>query len=268
MSRRLTIAQIKQILATEPALLNLGVLAGDSRRGVQKLLESHYLRQDRLAREEERWHKFRRHEQECWDAGYFQAAGLDEAGRGPLAGPVVAAAVILPHRFYLPGMKDSKQLSAARRQEYTAQIKKEAVAWAVGTATVAEIDALNILRASLLAMERAWRQLSVPPDILLIDGRISLPGTELPQRPIVAGDAKAACIAAASIIAKTHRDEIMCRYAKKYPEYGFEQHAGYPTGRHRDILRRIGPCPLHRRTFLKFLNGPDAGLFDTVTAGN
>lgn len=268
MPKRLTVAQIKYILDTDPNVLNLGVLAKDRRRGVQKLLDSHYSRQGKAEREKERWREFRRHERECWDAGYPNAAGLDESGRGPLAGPVVAAAVILPPRFYLPGMKDSKKLNAVKRQEYAAAIKNEAVAWAVGSAAVAEIDTLNILRASLLAMERAWRQLSIPPDFLLVDGRIPLPGTRLPQRAITAGDAKTACIAAASIIAKTHRDEIMRRCAKDYPEYGFEQHAGYPTAMHRAILQQIGPCPLHRRTFLKFLDRKDDGLFAGRSAGD
>jgi len=266
MPKRLTVTQIKQILATDPSVLNLGALAGDPRAGVQKLLDSHYSRQDKAAREKERWQEFRQYEQECWDSGYRKVAGLDEAGRGPLAGPVVAAAVILPSRFYLPGMKDSKQLNAKQRREYAAIIKKEAVAWAVGTASVAEIDTLNILRASLLAMERAWKRLAAAPDILLVDGKIPLPQTQVPQQPIVAGDAKAACIAAASIIAKTHRDKIMDRYARHYPQYGFERHAGYPTREHRNTLQQIGPCPLHRRTFLSFLARPDDGVLFAPSA--
>ncbi|MBV8208986.1 MAG: ribonuclease HII [Burkholderiaceae bacterium] len=175
-------------------------------------------------------------------------AGVDEAGRGPLAGPVVAAAVVLNPRWPLEGLRDSKQLTAALRNDLAEQIRAQAVAFAVGQASVSEIDRLNILRASLLAMRRAIEALHPQPDLVLVDGT-HLPLIAIAARAIVGGDASEPSISAASILAKTHRDKLMVRLHEKHPQYGFDRHFGYPTPQHLRQLRRLGPCPVHRRSF-------------------
>jgi len=175
-------------------------------------------------------------------------AGVDEAGRGPLAGPVVAAAVVLNPRRPLEGLRDSKQLTAALRNDLAEQIRAQAVAFAVGQASVSEIDRLNILRASLLAMRRAIEALHPQPDLVLVDGT-HLPLIAIAARAIVGGDASEPSISAASILAKTHRDKLMVRLHEKHPQYGFDRHFGYPTPQHLRQLRRLGPCSVHRRSF-------------------
>ncbi|MGQ9513037.1 ribonuclease HII [Thermodesulfitimonas sp.] len=175
-------------------------------------------------------------------------AGVDEAGRGPLAGPVVAAAVVLPEAVDLPGLNDSKLLSAAQRERLAAQICACARAWAVGLASVAEIDALNILQASFLAMRRALAGLTLQPDHVVVDGR-PIPRLPLPQTGVVRGDAQVAVVAAASIIAKVTRDRLMVALDREFPQYGFARHKGYPTREHLAALRRYGPSPHHRRSF-------------------
>lgn len=174
--------------------------------------------------------------------------GIDEAGRGPLAGPVAAGAVILPDDFPRELLADSKALSPARRELAAKAIRERAIAWGLGWATVAEIDLLNIHRATLLAMRRAVEALSVRPDLLLVDG-LFVPETGLPAQAIVRGDTTVHEIMAASILAKTSRDAWMADYAKREPRYGFERHKGYPTAFHRMALARYGPCPIHRRSF-------------------
>ncbi|MEN3000784.1 MAG: ribonuclease HII [Armatimonadota bacterium] len=176
-------------------------------------------------------------------------AGVDEAGRGPLAGPVVAACVILPPHHPVKGIKDSKQLSEAVREQLYEAIRREAVACTVGIATPREIEQLNILRASLLAMRRAVEQLPLLPEVLLVDGRHAIPACPLRQQPIIDGDAQEECIAAASIVAKVVRDRLMQEYDRLYPGYGFAQHKGYATPFHLHQLQRLGPSPIHRRTF-------------------
>ena len=180
--------------------------------------------------------------------GYRRIAGIDEAGRGPLAGPVVAAAVVLQTRCRLLGINDSKQLSAKDREEVYAAILEQAVAVGIGSADVAEIDQLNILTATRLAMRRAIDQLTPPPDYLLIDA-VVLPGLKVPTRPIIKGDSLSVSIAAASILAKVTRDRLMARYHETFPEYGFLSHKGYGTAEHLERLARHGPCSIHRRTF-------------------
>lgn len=177
--------------------------------------------------------------------------GVDEAGRGPLAGPVVAAVVLLPAGRRLPGVTDSKQLSARRRAELAELIRREAVAWSVASATVAEIDRLNILQASLLAMRRAVERLPVWPAQLRVDGLQAprLPGYPGRVETLVRGDQRCPAIAAASILAKLTRDAELLALDQRYPAYGFAQHKGYPTAAHRAALRRHGPCPAHRRSF-------------------
>ncbi len=187
-------------------------------------------------------------EQSLLKAGITRFCGVDEAGRGPLAGPVVAAAVVYKDCAALRQSRDSKLLTAAEREMLYDQIASQLV-FGVGMATVDEIDALNILRASLLAMQRAVDQLgSSAVSFVLVDGKHPLPGAIL-SRAIVDGDARVPVIGAASIIAKVTRDRLMQNYDQQFPEYGFGRHKGYPTLEHRTALRRIGPCPIHRRTF-------------------
>ncbi|HNQ02994.1 MAG TPA: ribonuclease HII [Thiobacillaceae bacterium] len=174
--------------------------------------------------------------------------GVDEAGRGPLAGPVCAAAVILDPTRPIPGLKDSKRLSAAKRSLLAEQIRRRALAWHVGWASVAEIQRLNILHASLLAMRRAVLGLTPPPHLALVDGN-RCPQLPMPAQALVKGDALEDCISAASILAKTERDKEMRRIADSYPQYGFERHAGYPVPEHLTALETYGPCPEHRANF-------------------
>lgn len=186
-------------------------------------------------------------EMEIWAKGKTPA-GVDEAGRGPLAGPVVAAAVILPERFDIPGLDDSKKLTHRQRVEVLERIISSALAFAVGIVHHEEIDRINILRASLQAMEIAVNTLERKPDFLLIDGnqKTSLP---IPQETVIKGDSKCCSIAAASIVAKVRRDELMDEYHDIYPEYNFRSHKGYPTREHLEAIRKYGPCPIHRRSF-------------------
>lgn len=186
-------------------------------------------------------------EQRAWARGYSTVAGIDEAGRGPLAGPVVAAAAVLPHDFSLEGLDDSKKLSRAKREQLYPLIRQQALT-AVGVASVAEIDRLNILQATLLAMQRALRRLPREPDHLLIDGTIPLP-LALSQQTLKKGDSRSLSIAAASVVAKVVRDRIMHSFDRHYPGYGFAQHKGYGTRQHRRSIQVLGPSPQHRRTF-------------------
>jgi len=181
--------------------------------------------------------------------GYDLIAGVDEVGRGPLAGPLVAAAVILPQKVKLPGLNDSKLLSPAKREELFVQIKKFAVSIGIAKASHKLVDKLNVHQANLLAMKMAVFALSVSADYLLIDGARNKLDLSIPQTAINKGDRKCACIAAASIIAKVTRDRLMVRYHKKYPEYGFDRHKGYGTELHVQRLLKHGPCPIHRRSF-------------------
>ena len=180
--------------------------------------------------------------------------GLDEAGRGPLAGPVCAAAVILPEHLQIPGLNDSKKLTDKKRRELFPVIQEQAIAYGIGLASESEIDEINILQATFLAMRRALEQLTVRPEIALIDGNRET-DFGLPVKTVVKGDSLSANIAAASILAKVTRDNIMVELAQQYPEYGFEIHKGYGTKAHYEALRTYGPCPIHRKTFLKKFYG-------------
>lgn len=183
-----------------------------------------------------------------WEMGFSRIAGLDEAGRGPLAGPVVSAAVVLPPRLHLKGLDDSKVLSPRKREELLARIQDCALAWSVQETCAARIDELNILRATLEAMRAAVAKLKVAPDFLIVDGTIGI-RAGVPEAAITDGDALCACVAAASIVAKVTRDRIMERLAELYPGYGFERNKGYATREHLSALTRLGPCPEHRRSF-------------------
>ena len=193
------------------------------------------------------WQEMSRYEEALRKRGLRFIAGLDEAGRGPLAGPVTAAAVILPDDAYIPGLNDSKKLSEKRRLQMEVEIKKQAIAWSCVSVEHGVIDEINILEASKLAMCRAVEQLSPGPEHLLIDA-LTLP-LPLAQTGIIQGDAKSVSIAAASILAKSERDRIMLRYDALYPEYGFAKHKGYPTIAHKAVLRELGYSPIHRRSF-------------------
>jgi len=187
-------------------------------------------------------------ESEVQEAGYHWIAGLDEAGRGPLAGPVVAAAVVFPAHSHIVGLRDSKRLTARQRDVVYERIQQQAVAYGIGVISHAQIDQHNILWATQKAMLGAVQQLHDVPDILLIDGITALP-TVMAQRLIIRGDACCASIAAASVLAKVTRDRLMLAYAREYPAYGFETHKGYPTAEHYARLRTYGPCAIHRRSF-------------------
>ena len=187
-------------------------------------------------------------ETEARRCGYRLVAGLDEAGRGPLAGPVVAAAVILPRRCQLVGLNDSKQLTDAERERLYDEIRQRAVGIGVGLSTEREIDAMNILEATRLAMSRAVRSLPSAPDYLLLDA-IELHDVPIPQRAIIKGDALSVSVAAASVIAKVTRDRLMDDYHRQYPQYNFRAHKGYGTAEHLRLLAAHGPCAIHRRSF-------------------
>ncbi len=187
-------------------------------------------------------------EREAHRRGYRLVAGVDEAGRGPLAGPVVAAAVILPRRCVINGLDDSKQVAEDERARLYAVIGQRAVAIGIGSASPREIDALNILEATRLAMSRAVSALSPFPDFLLLDA-VRIRAVALPQRPIVKGDALSVSIAAASIVAKVTRDRLMLDYHRQYPQYNFHAHKGYPTPEHLQALAEVGPCDIHRLSF-------------------
>ncbi len=228
---------------TEEALL-----LGDRRRGARLLLERHRRREESRRREEDRLHKMLRQENIYWRQGIKNIAGVDEAGRGPLAGPVVAAAVILPPGTTITYLNDSKQLTAARREELFVQIENVSAGCAVGICSPEEIDRLNIFGAVMQAMRSALASLPVRPDMVLVDG-FPIRDAGLRQKAIRGGDALSLSIAAASVVAKVTRDRIMLELHRLYPEYGFDRNKGYGTQEHRLALARHGPCPEHRRSF-------------------
>jgi len=220
----------------------------DSRAGVRKLAENAQKRLAALEKEKKRIEALRYFEEQYKQYEYI--CGIDEVGRGPLAGPVVAGAVILPKDCRILYINDSKQLSEKKREELYTVIMREAVACAVGYATPERIDEINILQATYEAMREAVGKLSVFPDILLNDA-VTIPGIAVRQVPIIKGDAKSISIGAASIIAKVTRDRLMVEYDKIFPEYGFADNKGYGSGAHIDALKKYGPTPIHRRSFIK-----------------
>lgn len=199
-------------------------------------------------REREEWEERLRLERRAWARGFRLVAGVDEAGRGPLAGPVVAAAVILAPEARIPGLDDSKRLTPAQREALAPRIRAAALAWGVAAVGVDYIDRHRIAAATWEAMRRAVARLAPAPDLLLVDG-FAIPGLSLPQEGVVGGDRLSASIAAASVLAKVARDRVMAALGRRYPGYGFEVHKGYPTAAHREALRRLGPSPVHRRSF-------------------
>jgi ribonuclease HII len=223
-------------------------LARDERAGAVELAAQCEARARELAAERRRLARLFARRARLLRAGARVIAGIDEVGVGPLAGPVVAGAVVFDGRPWLPGLDDSKQLTRAQRERLDAEIRKQARAVGVGEVWPAEIDQLNIYRAALEAMRRAVLALGVAPDHLLVDARV-VPGVSAAQTALVGGDARDGSIAAASIVAKVHRDALMDRLDAAHPGYGFARNKGYATAAHRAALRRLGPSPLHRRSF-------------------
>lgn len=227
----------------------LEALEIDTRQGAHQLAKRIRARYRSNRSEGQRLHTLLRFEIELWADGYSFVAGVDEAGMAPLAGPVVAGAVILPQNYKLRGLNDSKKiLDAEMRETLAAQIKQDAVCWSVGFAEVEEIDRINIYHAGLLAMQRAVQGLTCLPDFVLVDAR-KIPNCPSPQRGIIRGDALSASIAAASVVAKTTRDAHMLEMDSIYTGYGFASHKGYPTPEHCRALKELGAVPIHRRSF-------------------
>lgn len=222
--------------------------ADDTRSGVQALIRKCEKQQEKLKAERERLARMRIYEQEYESLGYV--CGIDEAGRGPLAGPVVAGAVILPKDCEILWLNDSKQLSEKKREELYDIIMEKAIAAAVGFASPERIDEINILQATYEAMRDAIGKLSVQPKVLLNDA-VTIPDVEIQQVPIIKGDAKSLSIAAASILAKVTRDRLMKEYDKEFPQYGFAGHKGYGSSAHIEAIKKYGPSPIHRQTFIK-----------------
>ncbi len=238
---------VTQVQAIPSGLLE--ALEADSRQGARALAKRIRGRQGKNRAEGQRLRHLLRFETELWAQGHTHIAGVDEAGRGPLAGPVVAAAAILPQGWKLEGLDDSKKIAdEARRDELAEAIKRGAVAWAVGVAEAEEIDRLNIRRASLLAMHRALQALGIQPDYVLLDA-FTIPECTLPQRGIIKGDALSLSIAAASVLAKTTRDRHMRELDVRFPGYGLAEHKGYGTASHLQAIREKGVLAIHRRSF-------------------
>jgi len=236
--------------AAVPAGL-LEALEADERQGARELARQIRGRRHKNRAEGQRLRTLLRFEVELWESGIQLIAGVDEAGMAPLAGPVVAAAVILPRGYRLRDLDDSKKiLDEGKREQLAAHIREEAICWSTGHADVAEIDRLNIYHAGLLAMRRAVVGLSRIPEYVLVDAR-RIPEYQVPQRGIIHGDALSLSIAAASIIAKTTRDRLMAGFEELYPGYGFAEHKGYPTPYHCTTLKALGATPIHRRSFAR-----------------
>ncbi len=219
----------------------------DGRAGVAGLIAQYQKKLEKLAAERDRLEKMRVYERQY--SGYGLVCGIDEAGRGPLAGPVVAGAVILPEDCEILYLNDSKKLSEKKREELYEEIKEKAVAWAVGMASPARIDEINILQATYEAMAQAVAQLTPAPQVALNDA-VRIPQLDIMQVPIIKGDAKSVSIAAASIMAKVTRDRLMKEYDAVMPQYGFASHKGYGSAAHIEAIRKYGPSPIHRRSFI------------------
>ena len=222
--------------------------ASDTRAGVKSLLEKYRKQEEKLSAERKRMEAMREFERQYAHCTYI--CGIDEAGRGPLAGPVAAAAVILPKDCEILYLNDSKKLSPKRREELYDEILEKAVAAGIGLAEASRIDEINILQATYEAMRLAVGKLGIVPEVLLNDA-VTIPGLDLEQVPIIKGDARSVSIAAASILAKVTRDRLMAEYDSMYPQYGFAVHKGYGTAAHIEALKTYGPCPIHRNTFIK-----------------
>lgn len=234
--------------ASEEKLPSLYALyQDDSRTGVQNLIGKYRKKEEALAKEKERTEQMKAYEKQYESRGYV--CGIDEVGRGPLAGPVVAGAVILPRDCQILYLNDSKKLTAKKREELYDVILEQAVAVGIGCVSPARIDEINILRATYEAMREAIAKLPIQPDVLLNDA-VTIPGVNIFQVPIIKGDAKSVSIAAASIVAKVTRDRMMTAYEQELPGYGFASNKGYGSEQHIEALKKYGPSPIHRKTFL------------------
>jgi ribonuclease HII len=250
-STRLPLAELRRRYldgdeAPSPQLV--GRLRRDPRRGARALYRLLRRRQERAREEQLRLDALLNFERVLWRSGLTRVAGVDEVGIGPLAGPVVAAAVVFPPGVAIAGIDDSKRLDPGRREELAAEIRERAAGIGVGLAEVEEIDRVNVYQAGLAAMRRAVEALPEPPEHVLVDAR-EIPGLAMPQNPFDKGDGLDFSIAAASIVAKTHRDRLMEDLDRRYPEYGFARHKGYGTADHQEAIRRHGPCPEHRASY-------------------
>ena len=246
-----TIGQIRaemQAATLEGLPAFIKVYEVDERAGVRALVERARKKMDAYEEELKRLEEMRLYEKQYQHCTYI--CGIDEAGRGPLAGPVVAGAVVLPENCQILYLNDSKQLSAKKREELYDIIREKAVCTGTGVVGPERIDEINILQATYEAMRQALRGLSVSPDVLLNDA-VTIPGVNICQVPIIKGDAKSVSIAAASIVAKVTRDRMMVEYDRLYPGYGFAANKGYGSGMHLEALKRLGPSPIHRRSFIK-----------------
>ncbi len=254
-----TIARIreryKKLNKTDTAVLGefIASLEHDDRDSVRKIVLQADKAIEKIRKERQRLEKMRLYERMCEQEGYQLICGIDEAGRGPLAGPVVAGAVILPSDCEILGMNDSKKLSHKRREELFDEVMEKAVAVGVGVIGARRIDEINILQADYEAMCEAIGKLSVMPQVLLNDA-VTIPQVRIEQKNIIHGDAKSISIASASIIAKVTRDRMMEEYDSLFPEYGFARHKGYGTAEHYEALKKYGPCTIHRMSFLKNLS--------------
>jgi ribonuclease HII len=248
---RRNLAELRKRYAREGAAIPQRLvesLRADERAGARKLAEELEQRRDERARERRRVGRLWRLEKRLATEGHARIAGADEVGMGPLAGPVVAVAVVLPLGLSLVGLDDSKRLTQESRERLEAEIRSHALDVGLACVEVEEIDRINIYRAGQLAIRRALAALQAPPDAVVVDGR-SVPDVQCHQVAVIGGDARVASIAAASVIAKVHRDSLMRELDRAYPGYGFAQHMGYSTPQHFDALTRLGPSPIHRRSF-------------------
>lgn len=246
-----SIREIKKELeqaGTEERKKLLPAYASDTRTGVQNLLQKYRRQEEKLAAERQRLEKMQEFERQYACCTFI--CGIDEAGRGPLAGPVAAGAVVLPRNCEILYLNDSKKLSPKRREALYDEIMEKAAAAGIGMAEPSRIDEINILQATYEAMRMAVSRLGIVPDVLLNDA-VRIPLLDMKQVPIVKGDTRSISIAAASILAKVTRDRLMVEYDKIYPQYGFAVHKGYGTAAHIEALRKYGPCPIHRKTFIK-----------------
>ncbi|MDB0440665.1 ribonuclease HII [Clostridioides difficile] len=248
-----SVREIKEIIETleiEKYMEYIEILRVDERKSVQSLAIKLAKKLDNIRKEAERLETINMFENEGYDRGYLYIGGIDEAGRGPLAGPVVASIVVFKKNTKIEGVNDSKKLSEAKRDELFDIIKKEALDYGIGIVNNEEIDEFNILNATYMAMKKAINCLKKTPDYLLVDAA-TIPGIDIVQNPIVKGDSKSISIAAASILAKVTRDSIMYQYDRVYPEYGFKSHKGYGTKEHYEAIEKHGITPIHRKSFLK-----------------
>jgi ribonuclease HII len=246
-----SISEIQEFLRDKEKVSDqlLAAMKKDSRIGIQNLLKKYYKKQEAYRRKKEKAEKLLQYERKLWAQGYTYLGGIDEAGRGPLAGPVVAACVILPKELIIPQVDDSKKLTAAKREELFNQINNNAVAIGIGIIENSKIDLINIYNATKEAMEQAVTACKEKPDYLMLDA-MRLQSVSVPQLSLIKGDSISQSIAAASIVAKVTRDRIMESFSRLYPSYGFEKHKGYGTEEHIKAIHKYGLSPIHRKSFL------------------